>query len=432
LGVKAREVLGKYRIISRLGEGGFATVYRAYDTIQGIPVALKIPHKQLLTKDVLETFRKEVRLTARLDHPNILQIKNASFIAEQFVIVYPLGEGTLEGRLNRRLSTRVALGYVEQMLQALAYAHQHRIIHCDIKPDNFILFPGGRIRLADFGIAKVVQHTGLLSAKGTGTLGYVAPEQALGKPSFRSDVFSLGLVFYRMFSGHLPEWPYEWPPIGFRRITERVHADFLAFIQRALQVDERKRYKDAIQMLARFRRTRKRTSRNGRRRRNSTPVSQDWQTVKLRDFQRAYGRQLSAKYTCGRCQGPVSEAMQYCPWCGGRRRIHRGAVSFPRRCRRCGRGVKLDWRFCAWCHGPAIGPTANRSYSDVRYTAPCSNPSCHRKDLMPFMQYCPWCGRKVRRKWKIADSKHKCDRCGWGVLHDYWTVCPWCGKKQVR
>jgi serine/threonine-protein kinase len=431
LGVKARQVLGKYRIVSRLGEGGFATVFRANDTIQGIPVALKIPHKRLVTKEVLEAFRKEVRLTARLDHPNILQIKNASFIDRQFVIVYPLGEGTLEQRLNRRLSTTVALDYAEQMLEALAYAHQHRIIHCDIKPDNFILFPGGKIRLADFGIAKVVQHTKLLSAKGTGTLGYVAPEQALGKPSFRSDVFSLGLVFYRMFSGELPEWPYEWPPPGFRRITQRVHADFLTFTQRALHIDERKRYKDAIQMLARFRRT-KRSSRKTRRRRKSARAPADWKAVKLRDFRRSYGSALAARFTCGRCQGPVSETMQYCPWCGTRRRVHRGAVSYPRRCGRCGRGVKLDWRFCAWCHGPAIGPMSTRSYSDVRYTARCSNTSCGRRELMPFMRYCPWCGRKVRRKWKILDSKHKCDRCGWGVLREYWSVCPWCGKKQAR
>jgi hypothetical protein len=432
LGVRPRQLLGKYRIVSRLGEGGFATVYRARDTIQGIPVALKIPHKRLLTNEVLQTFRKEVQLTARLDHPSILPIKDASVIDRQFVIVYPLGEGTLEERLNRRLSTAVALDYAEQMLEALAYAHQHRIIHCDIKPDNFILFPGGRIRLADFGIAKVVQHTGLLSAKGTGTLGYVAPEQALGKPSLRSDVFSVGLVLYRMFAGYLPEWPYEWPPPESRRIVERVHTGFLDFIQRALQIDERKRYKDAIQMLARFRRAKRRASRNGRRRRRSTVKSLDWKTVKLRDFRREYGRQLATRAACGRCRGPVSEAMEYCPWCGTRRRTHRGAVSFPRRCNRCGRGVKLDWRFCAWCYGPAIGPVSSRSYSDTRYTARCSNPSCGRRDLMPFMRYCPWCRRKVRRRWKISGSEHKCDRCGWGVLREYWSVCPWCGKKRSR
>ena len=428
--MRSRQQLGKYRISSRLGEGGFAEVYRAYDTIEGISVALKIPHRNLLTKEVLDSFRKEVRLTARLDHPSILPIKNASFIDRRFVIVYPLGEGTLDQRLRRRLATETAMSFAEQMLEALAFAHSHRIIHCDIKPDNFILFPGNRIRLADFGIAKVVQGTGMLDAKGTGTLGYVAPEQALGKPSLRSDVFSLGLVLYRMFSGRLPEWPYEWPLPGLARIKERVHPDFIAFVHRAVQIDERKRYKDAIQMLARFRRTRKRSPRTVRRRRKNTISRTDWKTVKLKEFTRRYGRTLAARSTCSRCHGPVSEAMHLCPWCGTQRRVFRGTTSFPSRCTRCGRGVKLDWRFCAWCYGAAIGPLSTREYSDKRYTARCSSQSC-KQELMPFMRYCPWCRTKVARKWKVAESKQKCSRCGWDVLGDYWSFCPWCGKKLI-
>jgi len=400
--MRSRQQLGKYRISSRLGEGGFAEVYRAYDTIEGISVALKIPHRKLLTKEVLDSFRKEVRLTAKLDHPNILPIKNASFLDRRFVIVYPLGEGTLDQRLRRRLATETAMSFAEQMLEALAFAHSHRIIHCDIKPDNFILFPGNKIRLADFGIAKVVQGTGLLDAKGTGTLGYVAPEQALGKPSLRSDVFSLGLVLYRLFSGQLPEWPYEWPPPGIARIKERVHPDFITFIHRAIQIDERQRYKDAIQMLARFRRTRKRSPNSVRRRRKNTTSRTDWKTVKLKEFKRRYGRTLAVRSTCSRCHGPVSESMHHCPWCGSQRRVFRGPSSFPSRCTRCGRGVKLDWRFCAWCYGAAIGPLSTREYSDTRYTARCSSQSC-KQELMPLMRYCPWCRTKVSRRWKVAD-----------------------------
>jgi serine/threonine-protein kinase len=429
--LKPRQILGKYRVVSRIGEGGFATVYKAYDTIEGISVALKIPHKKLLTKDVLESFRKEVRVTAGLDHPNILPIKNASFIDRQFVIVYPLGEGTLEQRLRKRVAGRTALEYAGQMLEALAFAHQHRIIHCDIKPENFILFSGGRVRLADFGIAKVVQRTALLSGKGTGTLGFVAPEQALGKPSLRSDVFSLGLVLYRMFAGQLPEWPYEWPPPGFARIKQRVSADFLAFVRRALELDERKRYKDAIQMLARFRRTKSHALRRGRRRYKKPTNSQsDWREIKLRNFKRQYGTPLATRSTCGRCGGPTSEAMKHCPWCGAARRIYRGPTSFPKRCRRCGRGVKLDWRFCGWCYGGAIGPAETREYSDVRYTGRCSSSSCGRKHLIPFMHFCPWCRTKVKRKWRVSESDRRCKRCGWGVLADYWDWCPWCGRKQ--
>ena len=165
-------------------------------------IALKVPHAHLITGTAMEDFRKEVRLVARMEHPNILPLKNAQFIDEYFVIVTPWGLMTLDERLRRRLPFDTALDFAGQMISAVSYAHSQRIIHCDIKPDNFILFEGNRLRLTDFGVAKVAQKT--LRASGAGTLGYMAPEQAMGRPSFRSDVFALGLVLYQMFSGRLP------------------------------------------------------------------------------------------------------------------------------------------------------------------------------------------------------------------------------------
>lgn len=94
--------------------------------------------------------------------------------------------------------------------------------------------------------------------------------------------------------------------------------------------------------------------------------------------------------------------------------------------------MKLDWRFCPWCYGPGIDPPTTRTYSDVRYTGRCSNPRCRRKHLMPFMRYCPWCNRKVRRAWRIAESSTKCAGCGWGILPNYWAHCPWCGKSTAK
>ena len=114
--LRTRQRLGKYRIEKRLGVGGFAVVYQAMDTIEGVRVAIKVPHQQVVTDDVLRDFRNEVRVTAQLDHPNILPIKDASFIDEQFVIVSQLGERTLDDRLRRRMSLETALGYAEQML----------------------------------------------------------------------------------------------------------------------------------------------------------------------------------------------------------------------------------------------------------------------------------------------------------------------------
>ena len=167
--VRVRQRLGKYRIDRRLAEGGFATVYKAYDTISGIPVALKVPHPALVTRETLEVFRKEVRLTAGLDHSNILPVKDAGFIDGRFVIAYPLGDETLGDRLGRRMSVRTMIGLAEQMLEAVAFAHRRRILHGDLKPENFILFPGNHLRLADFGIAKVAHRT--LEASGSGTVG---------------------------------------------------------------------------------------------------------------------------------------------------------------------------------------------------------------------------------------------------------------------
>ncbi len=250
--LKARQVLGKYRIRRRIGAGGFATVYEAYDTIEGIPIALKVPNLDHVDKESLNAIQREVRLTARLDHENILPLRNAMMIDGHLVIATPLGEQTLTDRLHYRLGAKTALSYTEQLVDALAYAHDVRVIHCDIKPDNVILFPEGHVRLADFGIAKVALRTRTIMGSGQGTVGYIAPEQAMGKPSFRSDVFSMGLLIYRMFAGELPAWPFDWPLPGAERLRRTVSRDFIVFLRRAIEVRERKRFRDGVQMQRAF------------------------------------------------------------------------------------------------------------------------------------------------------------------------------------
>lgn len=432
--LKARQKLGKYRIEKRLGEGGFAVVYKAHDTIEGIAVALKIPHNHIIANDGLKDIQREVRLTAGLDHPNILPVKDANFIGDRFVIVCPLGEKTLADRLQSRLSAKNAIHYADQMLAGLAYAHKNRIIHCDVKPDNLILFPDGQLRLADFGIAKISQRTCVIDASGTGTVGYLAPEQALGRPSFSSDVFSLGLVFYRMFAGELPQWPYEWPMPGVKRLRKALHADFVELIRRSMLVDERKRFKDAQQMQNAFLRIKPRALKGPSRRRAKKldPPEKGWKTVRLKEFSKRFGKHLQLTWGCERCGGPVAEAMHNCPWCGTERRTYKGPTKFPDRCNRCGRGTKLDWAYCPWCYGKKIGPKAEREFTDVRYTSRCQNSDCTRRQLMPFMRYCPWCNRKVLRKWRIPETPDKCGRCGCGVVSGYWDYCPWCGRRLAN
>lgn len=428
---RARSRLGKYRIERRLGLGAFATVYLATDTVEGVKVAVKIPHAHLITPESLREFRKEARVHAGLDHPAILPIKNAEVIDDHFVIVYPAGQCALADRLRRRMSLDTILTFAQQMLEAVAHAHSRKIIHCDLKPENFIVFPDNRVRLCDFSLAKISLRT--IHGSGSGTIGYVAPEQAMGRPSFSSDVFALGLIFWQMLTGELPEYPFTWPFPGLATLRAKVHADFVAWLRRALEVEPRKRFADAGQMLAAFVKLKPRVRRHAgqqRRRRagangNPTGTSADWRRMRYRHCQRAHGADIGLRGSCRHCDGPLAPSMSACPWCGKPLRNPEPDKTFPARCPRCKRGRKLDWRFCAWCHGAGFATVADRSYPDRRYHGQCENRSC-KQPLMPFMRYCPWCRGKVKRPWQVPGSRDRCGSCGWAVLREYWEFCPWC------
>ena len=245
--LRARQKLGKYRLVRRIASGPYADVFEAYDTIEGLRVALKVPHATMVTPAMLDDFRKEVRITVRLDHPNVQTIKSADIIGERFVVACPLGDESLAERLTRRLGLKRAYDYAGQLISAVAHAHEHRVIHCDIKPENILLFPGDHLRLTDFGISKVALRT--LSASGSGTVGYLAPEQALGHPRFESDVFSTAIVVYRMITGERPEWPFVWPLPGSARLRRNAPRDVVEFLRRCLEVDHRRRYRDGVAML---------------------------------------------------------------------------------------------------------------------------------------------------------------------------------------
>ncbi len=424
--LKARQKLGKYRIERRISEGPIAAVYEAVDTIHGVHVALKIPHDSAMDEHFLADFKREARLAQRLEHPNILPIRDASFIDGRFVIAMPLGERSLSSRMRRRLSTESSLHLIEQALAAVAHAHRTNVIHCDIKPDNFIIFSGNQLKLTDFGFSKVAQHT--LKASGSGTVGYIAPEQALGRPKFQSDVFSLGLVIYELLSGYLPEWPYDWPPLEIKRVRAKLKPKLVDWLRRAIQVRPENRFKNAVVMYREYKRLRNGAAKKKRR---ATKLKADdpslWQRVLFRQSQRKYRKVLETRYECRDCSGPISELMQCCPWCGAEQAAHRHAGHAPAECPRCNRGVKLDWHYCPWCYGPGFEVETTRRFSDKRYTAKCQNEKC-RGPLMPFMRYCPWCRAKTKRPWKLPGSSARCPHCHWGVDTNFWHYCPWCTK----
>lgn len=243
---KARQMLGKYKIEKRLSHGPRADVYSAYDTVHGIRVALKVANPHIIEDNFLDEFRHEARLSSKMEHPNVLPVQNACFIDDYFVIAMRLGIETLAQRMTRRMSTGLALDFTSQALAAIAHAHANKIIHCDVKPENFILFPGNRLRLSDFGFSKVALRT--VKASGSGTLGYLAPEQALGRPMFQSDVFALGLVIYQMFSGQLPEYPYKWPMPGYARIRSKLRRRTIAWLRKSLEFRHQDRFRNAVTM----------------------------------------------------------------------------------------------------------------------------------------------------------------------------------------
>lgn len=425
--LKARQKIGKYKIIGRIASTSLADVYRAHDTIQNTRVALKIPKSR---HDMGEKeFLHEVQVATRLQHPNILSVLNASYVEDQFVIAMELGTESLADRIERRTSTALALDLAGQAIAALAYAHAHKFIHCDIKPENFILFPGNQLKLGDFGFAKLSLRT--LKASGSGTIEYIAPEQAMGRPKFQSDVFSLGLVLYRLLSGRLPEWPFTWPMDGHAQLAARVPTGVVAMLRKAIQLDPNKRYASAVQMQTEFKRLHARPRKPKRAQaKRGAGNGTSWRDLQWREFQRQFRKLLDTRHACRKCAGPVAETMLGCPWCGVDNPTRGADTAMPSSCPRCERGVKNDWDYCPWCYGPGFEEETTRVYADKRYSSRCSNVRC-KGSLMPFMRYCPWCRTKVRKPWKIEGHKDSCKSCHWGIAKEFWNYCAWC-KARVR
>jgi len=200
------QTVGKYRIVSTLGSGGFGAVYLAEDTWIDKKVALKVPHRQ--TADFTELLR-EPRLLASLAHPNIVTVLTAERQDEVFFIVmeYVPGE-TLEAILDREgtLELTLALDYTCQICNALDHAQQQGVIHRDLRPGNVLVTDQGLCKVADFGTSRFLE----IAAHGTTVIGsppYMAPEQFHGKAVFASDVYSMGVTMYQMLTGSMPYQP---------------------------------------------------------------------------------------------------------------------------------------------------------------------------------------------------------------------------------
>ncbi len=202
----------RYRVERELGHGGMATVWLAHDLKHDRPVALKVLRPELAAVLGPERFLREVRITARLNHPHILPLLDSGEAGGFVYYAMPYMEGeSLRERLTRekQLPLDDALRIGQEVADALSYAHSHDVVHRDVKPEN-ILLESGHAVVADFGIARAITEAGggRLTETGIamGTPAYMSPEQAAGSKELdgRSDLYSLGCVLYEMLAGHPP------------------------------------------------------------------------------------------------------------------------------------------------------------------------------------------------------------------------------------
>jgi tRNA A-37 threonylcarbamoyl transferase component Bud32 len=205
--------LGRYQILEQLGEGGMATVYKAYDTRLERFVAIKIIRTEQFGADMLDKmlkrFEREAKALAQLSHPNIVHMHDyGEYEGAPYLVMEYLPSGTLKQRSGTPLPWQQALQLLLPIAQALAYAHEHNIIHRDIKPANILLTENGLPMLSDFGIAKILESNEGATLTGAGisigTPEYMAPEQWKGQSGPRSDIYSLGVVLYELVTGRKP------------------------------------------------------------------------------------------------------------------------------------------------------------------------------------------------------------------------------------
>ena len=256
----------RFRLEEQIGSGGMSTVYLAFDETLERWVAIKILHREISSDaDQLERFRREARAVARLSHQHVVTVIDAGEDEGHPYIVFEYVEGeTLKDRIRRlgRLPVDQAVAYAIEIGRALMAAHDERLVHRDVKPQNVLIDAEGRAKVTDFGIARSLEAEGLtVTGRVLGTTDYVSPEQALGEGvSEQSDLYSLGICLYEMLIGEVPfradtqvgvAMKHVRDPLpDVRRRRPEVSAALAAVIERATAKETKNRYSSAEEMVA--------------------------------------------------------------------------------------------------------------------------------------------------------------------------------------
>lgn len=259
---------GRYRIEARLGEGGMGTVYRAFDTELNRTVALKLVRPELATSaQTMQRFKQELLLASRVTHKNVLRIHDLGDWNGVKFISMALVEGQdLATLLERsgRLPLERGLRFARQLCAALAAAHAEGVVHRDLKPQNILIDGADNVYISDFGLAKSLEaeiSMGTRTGQILGTPRYMSPEQVEAKEvDARSDLYSLGLIFYEIFTGELPFRGDSAMQLMYQRVSERPRdprqanpelPEYLSnLILKCLEKDPANRYRSAQEVLA--------------------------------------------------------------------------------------------------------------------------------------------------------------------------------------
>ena len=256
---------GRYEILEEVGNGGMAVVYKAKDFDTDSIVAVKILREEYLdNEEFCRRFRNESRAIALLNHPNIVKIFDVcNSPSLQYIVMEYIDGISLKDYIEQQRVIRVkeAVHFTTQILRALMHAHSKGIVHRDIKPQNIMLLPNGRIKVTDFGIARLItSQTSTITDKAIGSVHYIAPEQARGATTdARADLYSVGVMLYEMLTGKLPfdansavsvaVMQLQADPKMPRQINPNIPVGLEEITIQAMQKDPNARYQSAAEML---------------------------------------------------------------------------------------------------------------------------------------------------------------------------------------